>query len=359
MPKLLDDCPFPWAQPLASPLHLTLTQLHPTAKAAMLLAALADLDITLVNPDQPPYFVWSDLLDLAGRQGLTRSLVQTVHDRLAATNPRRGFLADLLANQPAAADAEPRRGDGAPLFVSGAIDAVSDPEALLYRDDLTILVGKVPVLIATLQRLATSAQGVSKLTVQIPGATQYGTAFRVGPDWLLTNWHVLHDNTTGNPATAVSAEFDYDDDGRGGVMTPVPVRCDPASIVADRADDWAVIRTAERLRPEWTLLAMSGAADPVVGGAAYIIQHPAGGRKRIGFVRNQVSDFDARVVHYLTDTQEGSSGAPVFDEGGRLIALHHAGGRPQEVLGKPPVKKNEGIRIPRVLAGLAGRISLP
>jgi hypothetical protein len=40
-----------------------------------------------------------------------------------------------------------------------------------------------------------------------------------------------------------------------------------------------------------------------------------------------------------------------------LIALHHAGGRPVEVAGKPPVAKNEGVRISRVLERMkAGNI---
>jgi V8-like Glu-specific endopeptidase len=69
-------------------------------------------------------------------------------------------------------------------------------------------------------------------------------------------------------------------------------------------------------------------------------------------VRNQISGVDDRVVHYLTDTETGSSGSPVFDAAGRLIALHHAGGRPQEVLGRPPTAKNEGIRIEQITAGL-------
>jgi V8-like Glu-specific endopeptidase len=75
----------------------------------------------------------------------------------------------------------------------------------------------------------------------------------------------------------------------------------------------------------------------------------------VGFVRNQVSFFDDRVVHYLTDTQEGSSGSPVFDRQGRLIALHHAGGRPQEVVGRSPMRKNEGIRISRIISGLTSQ----
>ena len=44
--------------------------------------------------------------------------------------------------------------------------------------------------------------------------------------------------------------------------------------------------------------------------------------------------IDDRVVQYLADTQAGSSGSPVFNADGQLIGLHHAGGRPQEVVGK-------------------------
>jgi V8-like Glu-specific endopeptidase len=84
-----------------------------------------------------------------------------------------------------------------------------------------------------------------------------------------------------------------------------------------------------------------------------IIQHPGGERKRVAYVRNQITEFDHRIVHYLSDTQTGSSGSPVFNENGRLIALHHAGGRPQEVAGKAPLRKNERIRIPLILNGLA------
>jgi hypothetical protein len=124
------------------------------------------------------------------------------------------------------------------------------------------------------------------------------------------------------------------------------------SIVTSKDDDWAIIRAKQPLVDAWPVVKLSEAVAPTMSSATYIIQHPGGEPKRVGFVRNQVSAFDDRVVHYLTDTKEGSSGSPVFDAEGRLIALHHAGGRPQEIVGRAPLKKNEGIRISRIVSGL-------
>ena len=300
---------------------------------------------------KPPFFVWKDILDLAGRSGLTRVLVQRSTTGSTPTTHGRPFLAGLLADRPAPADDEPRGADGEPKFIRDT-DDVSEPEALLYYDDLTIQTGRLPGLIRTLERLAPLAPAVCRMVVDIHGASQLGTGFRIGTDLLLTNWHVLHNTLTDVRATAVTAEFGYEYDGQGQALAPIVVPCDVASIKTDKADDWAVIRAKEPLKEAWPVLKLTEAVAPETGAAAYIIQHPGGDRKRIGFVRNTVTSFDDLVVHYLTDTQEGSSGAPVFDAQGRLIALHHAGGRPQQVVGKPPVKKNEGIRISCIVAGL-------
>jgi hypothetical protein len=359
MSCILDVYPYPFQDPVAQRLHLVLSQLHPSPDGAVLVAEQAGVSRGMIFANQTPYLLWAAILREAANSGLTRDLVQVVHDLLDPRSPHRPFLASLLRCEPTPAEAEPRGADGRPLFLRDS-DEVTRPEALLYHDDLTIQTGRLPALIRTLERLLELSRSICHLVVDFQGTTRQGTAVRVGEDLLLTNWHVLHDVRTGAPASAVSAEFGFEVDADGHALAPSVVRCDVGSIVTSRADDWAVVRAASALDPSWPVVKLSEAVAPVEGSASYIIQHPAGGRKRLGFVRNTVTDFDERTVHYLTDTQEGSSGAPVFDAQGLLIALHHAGGRPQQVVGKPPLKKNEGIRIARIVSGLAERgVSVP
>lgn len=351
MPSILDDFPFPFSDPRAQELQLTLTQLYPSVPQAITVAQRAGIDITFINAQQAPALFWHDVLHQSAGAGLTRPLVEEVRTLLNDRAPSRPFLDALLADQPVATAAEPRRADGSAVFLAGD-DTIHEPEALLYRDDLTLQIGRVAALITALQRLLVLAPTVCRLVVDFSGTVMYGTAFRVADDMLLTNWHVLNHLDTGARATAVSAEFGYEDDGHGGVLAPVVIPCDVKTVVADKTDDWGVIRASQPLRPEWPIVKLSEAVDPVVGGLAFIVQHPSGERKRLGYVRNQVSAFNDRVVHYLTDTERGSSGSPIFDIQGKLIGLHHAGGAPQTVVGRSPMAKNEGIRISRVVAGL-------
>ena len=354
MTSVVDAHPYPFSEPDGQRLHLALCQLHPSGQRCLLLAKEAGLDGGMINPDQAPMLVWMEALEAAATAGATRVLVARALERLAPASPFRPFFERLLANRPVAISGEPRSPEGAPNFLEGS-DEIGDPEALLYYDDLTIPIGRVPALIGTLQKLVAVAPSVCRLLVDFNGVGfGRGTAFRIGGDLLLTNWHVL-ELKDGTRATTVTAEFGYEDDGAGGLRATTNVPCEIQSIVTNKTDDWGVIcvRDPASMLAEWPILSLANAGTPQVNSPAFVLQHPQGELKRLGFVRNQVTKFDDRVVHYLTDTQVGSSGAPVLDPQGRLLALHHAGGRPQEVVGKPPLKKNEGIRIPLIMDGLS------
>jgi V8-like Glu-specific endopeptidase len=346
---LVDLFPYPWHLPSGRELHIVLCQLYPTGKGAAFAAIQAGLDGSYVNADQAAYIVWKEILDLAAGSRKVRSLVERVRD-LQPDSPRRPFLNAVLESSEPPYAGEPRGLLGAPRFVTGS-DDVTEREALLFHDDLTLPIGRIPWLIAVLQKLEALGPSVCRLEVSSGDERQLGSGFRIGSDLLLTNWHVVtfSDSTT----RKVVAEFGYEDDGRGGGKASQVMPCDVSSVRSDEAADWAVIKVAVPLPDSIPIIKLSESADPEINGTAFIIQHPGGERKRVSYVRNQITSCSDQVVHYLCDTQTGSSGSPVFDDNGRLIALHHAGGRPQEVAGKPPLAKNEGIRIAAVRKGLS------
>ena len=93
--------------------------------------------------------------------------------------------------------------------------------------------------------------------------------------------------------------------------------------------------------------------DVKVGDRVNIIQHPGGGPKQIALSHNVVVSVDDQRVRYLTDTDYGSSGSPVFDEQWRVVALHHSWGTEREPGLKQWYVRNEGIHINTIIEGLA------
>jgi V8-like Glu-specific endopeptidase len=58
-------------------------------------------------------------------------------------------------------------------------------------------------------------------------------------------------------------------------------------------------------------------------------------------------------VTYKTNTQEGSSGSPCFDEDWQLVALHHSG----DPRMKQAAEFNEGIPLAAIRARMAKEVS--
>ena len=352
-----DALSYPWHLPEARELHRALYSAIPDPHEIDLYYQSCSAYLSPLNLAQAPHAIWKEALENLTRSGQLVTLCLNLSKDPGLRAIWRVFQAVIDSGPPAPAMPPP---DAArPAHFIHDTDEVSAPEALLFQDDLTIPIGRVPALIETLHRLVKLAPAVCRMVADFKGPTQYGSGFRIGPALLLTNWHVLHDETTGKAASAVTAEFGYEDDGAGHSLPAQPVTCNVSSIIADRDDDWAVIYPNQPLNAAWPVIKLSEAVQPDTGDAAYIIQHPKGHQKKLGFIRNRISSVTDRVVQYLTDTEEGSSGAPVHDAEGRLIALHHAGGRPQQLAGRPPMKKNEGIRIPRIVQGLNGKVQIP
>lgn len=168
------------------------------------------------------------------------------------------------------------------------------------------------------------------------GEEPKGTGFLVGPDLVLTNYHVTHRQQGANwiarDLGELHVRFDYHQRANGvsaGVVYDVKREQLPLSPFGEL--DFALLRVTETpaadkvggtvdgpargyLRPQDMPLA---AGDPL-----FIIQHPGGRPMEIAF--DLVTAVQDRRVHYKTNTMPGSSGSPCFDKEWNLVALHHA-----------------------------------
>ncbi len=92
-------------------------------------------------------------------------------------------------------------------------------------------------------------------------------------------------------------------------------------------------------------------------------QGELGGPKRIAirsnFYYGSVSiETQPERIRYLTDTEPGASGSPVFDDNWKVVALHHAAVKVPESQYKGEVIKynNQGILITAILDNLPSQI---
>lgn len=339
---------YPWAEPLARDLHKRLVNTFYEPPEVRTLVQKADApDWTKVNWNGSPSQIWVGVLDLAGREDSLRDLLEFIVKEERVSKALSTFISELLADKRPPADPGPAGPDGADFDSD-----VSKEEALLFGDDLSESVGEIPDLLAAVERVMKWRSVVCRLLITAAdGRLWNGTGTLLADNRILTNHHVLFPEK--QKCIAAAIEFNYEDDAAGQKLATTVVQGDVASIRSDAADDWGVIAVAPPAGIAPLALA-ANVASPIAAERAFILQHPDGSPKRLAFVRNRISSVSARRVQYLTDTRGGSSGAPVFDARGKLIALHRAGGTPQKLAGADPVKKNEGVRLDVIAAAVAG-----
>jgi hypothetical protein len=219
------------------------------------------------------------------------------------------------------------------------------------------------------------------------GGNAAGTGFLVGPDAVLTNYHVLQFVLDGTaPPTAVTCRFDYkvlaDGSRVEGVSVGLPAAdwnldaspCSPAELTRTPDTppptpdelDYALVRLARRVGDE-SAAPKGGAEAPRRGWLGVptaapafvprmpllIAQHPDGKPLKLAVDTESVIGVNAggTRVRYATNTEPGSSGSPVFDLDWNLVALHHLG---DPAYDHPPAY-NQGVPIDKIRARIAAR----
>ncbi len=208
-----------------------------------------------------------------------------------------------------------------------------------------------------------------------------GSGFLIGPDVVLTNYHVVDGYLQGTQAQNLQVRFDalLQEDGvrepEEGVVVGVDtipiaqpytpndvgnVSQPPAAaeldfailLLADEAGKAQVGGAASSMQTDvkrgWMQMPDP---DPVFedGDPLIIYQFP-GGRELMMAIDTEAvvgTVWDGMRLRYRNNTEPGSSGSPVFDFGWNLVALHHAGAP-----GPEPAPYNQGIPIAKIKAYL-------
>lgn len=207
-----------------------------------------------------------------------------------------------------------------------------------------------------------TAQAVGR--IELPKGRAHGTGFLVGPNLMLTNYHVFKNKDV---LTSAVVRFDYHVNADGATTKGRVYEFQPDFYVGspDKELDFALVKLKgepladRKLQPGdedlgylellrrgrhrgYLILAPR---DIVEHERVNIIQHPNGNPQKVVLTQNYVlANMSADRVHYLADTQPGSSGSPVLNRHWEVIALHHSGGA------HPPQKAGNNLQ--KVLKGL-------
>jgi V8-like Glu-specific endopeptidase len=221
---------------------------------------------------------------------------------------------------------------------------------------------------------------VCRIEIDDGGVMSYGTGFLVGPDAVLTNYHVVEDlikkkvepekvllrfdykksedGTTINSGTVYHLESGEDWLIDSSEPSPVDDLVDPqGQLPQEEQLDYALLRVQDA--PGKGKIGGEGGApsssprrwvdmrhkpyDFIADTPLYIMQHPAGEPLKLAIDTDAVigANENGTRVRYRTNTERGSSGSPCFNSEWELVALHHSGDPNYSKYYKP--QYNEGI----------------
>ncbi len=218
-------------------------------------------------------------------------------------------------------------------------------------------------------QLLAAGRRVCRISYPVSGGSVQGTGFLVGPDRVLTNYHVVEPLLQGKAQPAsVRLGFGFAETPSGPLQgdayslatewieaqspysaadlslangSPAPTELDFALLRLDRAAGEARVPDGKR---GW--FDLNQAVDPPSGDAiVFVLQHPEGRplKQSIGVVKPSPSAVRFR---YDADTEPGSSGGLVLDEHLQPVALHHAGDPGSKV----KAEFNQGIPLTAIRA---------
>jgi len=231
--------------------------------------------------------------------------------------------------------------------------------------------------------------------IEYPSGTPRGTGFLVGPDVVMTNFHVVEPIVKAHwKPHDVILRFDYKVQPNGVAVGAGTSHRLEANWLVDHSPYSAcdLISEGPECEPEaheldYALLRVQGApgreplfasdpnpvergwidvpsnaelaelAEPNASRALFIVQHPDGLPMQVALDTEAITGVTkpgGTRLRYTTNTAHGSSGSPCFDAQWRWIALHHSGD-PKYPGPAGPARFNQGIPLAAIVKLLEQR----
>jgi V8-like Glu-specific endopeptidase len=204
-----------------------------------------------------------------------------------------------------------------------------------------------------LEQGSKAAKSVCKIRVKNKYSKEYevGTGFIIKDNILVTNHHVISNIEEANSSEFI---FNFELSIKGNPLEKKIYYADSETLFkTDKHSDLTIIKIKDNPNKLFNFISFSD-LEIKVGDFVNIIQHPDGDYKKIALYHNIVVFKDNDIIQYLTDTNYGSSGAPVFDSDWKVIAIHHKGGFLTEPNKKDIFFRNQGINANKIKKMLNG-----
>ncbi|WP_432034776.1 trypsin-like peptidase domain-containing protein [Streptomyces cucumeris] len=315
--------------PVRAMLTALLAKLYPEARSIRRVLDASDIPAGMVDFGGSALDVWHAVLREADNRGRLEGLLTVAVSEYPGNAELRTALAAEFDRSAVPAPAVP----GVRFSATGAEKLMGSQSTLLP--------------LSFLEHGVRAARSVGLLR----GPTEaLGTGFLVAGDLVVTNHHVLPDAETAATARIV---LGYQERTDGEIDGGRSFALDPAlGFAVSEEHDLAVVRSGAPLNAAWGALELAP-AGAVTPRRLNIVQHPAGGPKKVALYHNVVSHSDEDRLLYFTDTLPGSSGSPAFDDQWRVAAVHRAGGTLPSPDGSGHVYSNEGTPVRRLAELLA------
>jgi endonuclease G len=178
--------------------------------------------------------------------------------------------------------------------------------------------------------IALTKRKVGRIVIKQDGKRLgYASGFMVSNSLLLTNWHVFNDAAAANES---EVHFFYEYNAQGRPITPVIFKFNISHFFNDENLDYCFVAVQPMdITGKVSLQSIGylfldkslGKIGDVDKEKLNIIHHPQGDYKQISIRENKFVGIDETRIFYQTDTAQGSSGSPVFNDQWQVVGLHH------------------------------------